>query len=149
MKKKITVLFFLVTTVVVSCNKGNNTDNSSQQQPSIRIDDISLNEGSSGTTNFEFTVTLSNAYSKVVGVHYSTIDGTAKSGEDYTAVSDQVVTFQPGKTQKKIVINVVADDIKEGDDTFSVRLSSPENATLLRQSAVGTIRNDDSKVHST
>lgn len=70
----------------------------------------------------------------------------AKSGEDYVTANNQVATFQANETQRKISINIVADDIKEGDETFSVRLSFPENGTLIRQTAVGIIRNDDSKV---
>ncbi len=146
MKKVTLVLFFTVITAALSCKKGSGTNSPAQQQPTISIADNSLNEGSSGNTNFEFTISLSNAYSKAVSVHYSTIDGTAKSGQDYVAVSDQVIIFQPNETQKKISVTVVGDDIKEGDETFSVRLSSPENGTLIRQTAVGTIRNDDTKV---
>ncbi len=142
MKKKITVLFCIVMTAALSCKKGGNDE----QKPSISIEDMTLSEGNAGTANFEFTVTLSNAYSKPVTMRYSTTDGTAKSGEDYVTANDQVATFQANETQKKISINIVADDFKEGDETFSVRLSAPENGTLIRQTAVGTIRNDDSKV---
>lgn len=72
MRKKITVLFFIVITAALSCKK----DDNDEQQPSISIEDMALNEGNSGTANFEFTITLSHAYSKPVGVHYSTADGT-------------------------------------------------------------------------
>lgn len=142
MKKQTAVWAFMIT-AALCCNKGSDPDST---PPSISIADISLNEGNSGSTNFEFTVTLSSAYPKAVSVHYNTVEGTAKSAEDFVAVSDQVSTFQPNETQKKIIIPVVADDIKEGDETFSVRLSSAENGTLIRSTAVGTIRNDDSKV---
>ncbi|MBE7169274.1 MAG: family 16 glycosylhydrolase [Williamsia sp.] len=144
MKKLKAGLVFAAVTAALCCGKGNDADK--QPLPAISIADRSMNEGNGGTTSMEFTVTLSNAYSAPVSVRYSTIDGTAKSGEDYTSVSSQLCTWQPGETQKKIAVSVVADDVKEGDDTFSVRLSSPENGTLIRQTAVGTIRNDDSKV---
>ena len=77
MKKLTAILFFTVITAALSCNKGNGTNSTPQQQPTISIADNSLNEGSSGNANFEFTISLSNDYSKAVSVHYSTIDGTA------------------------------------------------------------------------
>lgn len=144
MKKPVRVLLFIMIAATLRCGKG--SDSGTTAQPTISIADISLNEGNAGSTDFEFTVTLSNAYSKAVSVHYSTVEGTAKAGEDFVAQNDQVSTFQPNETQKKISIRVVADDLKEGDETFSVRLSAPENATLIRQTATGTIRNDDTKV---
>src|SRR5205823_9760029 len=52
------------------------------------------------TTQFVFTVTLSNAYDQAVTVNFATIDGTATVGDhDYQAKSG-MLTFAPGETSK-------------------------------------------------
>src|SRR5256885_12852996 len=49
--------------------------------PSLSINNVTVTEGNSGTTNANFTVTLSAASSKTVTVNYATADGTARSEE--------------------------------------------------------------------
>ena len=132
--------------LLLSCKKSGGGDPQPvPTDPSISIADVNMFEGNSGTTTFQFSVTLSKASSKTVSVDYSTVDGTAKSGEDYTAVSNQTISFQPNETSKTISISAMTDDIEEGDDQFDVVLSNPTNATIDKSTAVGTIRNDDSK----
>src|SRR5204863_6808745 len=56
-------------------------------QPTISINDVSHNEGNSGTTSYDFTVSLSNASSQTITVHYSTADNTATVADaDYIAI---------------------------------------------------------------
>src|SRR5439155_18175901 len=62
--------------------------------PTLSINNAAaVNEG--GTAHF--TVTLSPASGQTVTVNYSTSDGTAKVGSDYTSKSD-TLTFAPGAT---------------------------------------------------
>jgi len=91
-------------------------------------------------------LTLDHASSKPVTVNYSTVDGTAKAGADYTAVNGQLLTFQANETEKRIQITVVADDIREADETFMVRISNPVNVNLLKETCVVTLKNDDTKI---
>lgn len=131
--------------LLFSCGKGGEGNTTQpQNDPQIAISDVNLFEGSSGTTVFPFTVTLDHASSKTVTVYYSTVEGSAGSN-DYTAVSNQLLTFQPNETSKTINISVTADDIEEGDEQFSVVLSTPTNASVAKSTAVATIRNDDTK----
>src|SRR5258708_9406770 len=51
-------------------------------QPTISINDVSHNEGNSGTTSYAFTVSLSNASYQTVTVAYTTTDGTATTTSD-------------------------------------------------------------------
>jgi beta-glucanase (GH16 family) len=139
-------IFPFISFVLLSCKKsGGDNSRPTSTGPSISISDVSMPEGNSGTSTFQFTVTLSTVSSKTVSVNYSTIDGTAKSGDDYTAVSNQTLNFQPSETSKTISISIMTDDIEEGDDQFTVVLSNPTNASLVKSTGVGTIRNDDSK----
>ncbi len=108
----------------------------------LAIDDVSKNEGRSGTTNFTFTVTRSGSTLATTTVHYATADGTAVVGTDYNAASG-TLTFAPGVVTQTIVVGVKGDRTTEGNETFLVRLSDVTNATLTDGEGMGTIVNDD------
>src|SRR5262249_1724252 len=127
-----TMIKFIPCLIIVSlaCGKGSG-GSGSDVTPGMNFDDISIMEGNGGTGTAEITLKLSQATSKEVKVTYSTVEGTAKAGSDFTAATAQTVTFKANETEKKIVISVVADDIREGDETFQVRVESPVNVNLL------------------
>jgi aryl-phospho-beta-D-glucosidase BglC (GH1 family) len=110
--------------------------------PSISIANASVAEGNSGTSNASFTVTLSNASTTPVTVGYSTSNGTATAGTDYTAASG-TLTFAPGTTSQTVTVKVIGDTTVESDETFNVTLSNPTGGTISKSTAVGTITNDD------
>jgi len=110
--------------------------------PSISIADTSANEGNVGIKPRMFAVTLSEPTTIAVSVHYSTLDGTATAGEDYTAV-DGTLVFAPGETAKTVRVNIIGDRKTEPDETFTVVLSKPSHGILGDDSATGLIRNDD------
>lgn len=110
--------------------------------PTLSIDDVSQAEGNSGATNFTFNVTLSAPSASAVSVNYSTADGTALAGSDYSAESG-AITFAAGQTSRQIVVPVLGDTKPEANETFVVKLANPVGATLARPQAVGTIVNDD------
>ena len=112
--------------------------------PTVSIADALLTEGNTGTTPATFTVTLSAASGQTVSVHYQTNDGSASAGSDYTAVADTTLTFTPGETSKDVSVDVVGDTTIEPNETFSVVLSQPTNATLgAPATGTATIQNDD------
>ena len=101
------------------------------------------NEGNSGTTNFVFTVTLSAASASTVTVDYTTVDGSATAPSDYTAQSG-TLTFLAGQTSQSITVLVKGDTTVETNETFTVNLSNPTNATIAGTGiGTGTINNDD------
>lgn len=117
-------------------------DNATIPPPSVSIGNVSLSEGNSGTKTARFTVTLSAAASSPVSVVYSTANGTAIAGSDYTANSG-ALTFAPGEVSKFIDIIITGDTQVEADETFLVRLTSATGATIATAQATGTIVNDD------
>ncbi|MFD2920819.1 family 16 glycosylhydrolase [Terrimonas rubra] len=145
------ILSVLSLVLLISCSKGGSGGGGETPTPApqISITDLSLFEGNGGTTTFPVEVKLSNKSSKEVKVQYSTNEGFAKAGEDYTAVTNQTLTFAPNETTKTINITIVADLIKEGDDDFTVQLSAPVNATISKADAKVIIRNDDTKISFT
>ena len=110
--------------------------------PTISIADAAVREGDSGTTNAVFPVTLSKMPAVNVIVSYSTTPGTANSTNDYTPRFGSL-TFPPGTTNLTIEVPVKGNTVNEPDETFTVTLGGPINATLARAVATGTILNDD------
>jgi Tol biopolymer transport system component len=112
--------------------------------PSLRINDVSLLEGNSGTTPFTFTVTLSAPSTQTVTVDYATADGTALAAADFDYVATSgTLTFIPGVTTQTITVLVNGDTLNEADETFFVNLRNATNATIAHSPGVGTILNDD------
>ena len=95
-----------------------------------------------GTASFR--VALSHASSQTVAVTVVTSDGTATSGDDYTAVNRRV-TFQPSYTLMSVTVPIIDDTRDEPDETFMLQMSAPSaNAELSTTSdAEATIRDDD------
>jgi hypothetical protein len=118
--------------------------------PQVRIDDVTMNEGDTGSKDFVFTLTLTDplgtplATSQPVTVPWSTQDDTATTADlDYQGVVGGLVTFSPGETTQTLAVTVYGDLKLEGDETFFVNLGSPTNATLADSQGLGTILNDD------
>lgn len=130
----------------IACSKKGGSGNGSEQVPSISIEDVTTTEGNEAVKQFQFTIVLNRSYSKAITLYYSTIDGSAKSGTDYTAVNNELITIQSGETKKTLSVAVVGDDIKEGSETFVVRLSNPSVGFLVRESGFATIQDDDVRI---
>ena len=77
-----------------------------------------------------------------LSVDYATSDLTATAGDDFTALSG-TLTFAAGVSTATILIPLVDDSIDELDETFSVGLSNPVNATLAVATATATIQDND------
>jgi autotransporter-associated beta strand protein len=110
--------------------------------PSVSIADASVTEGNGGTTNAVFTVSLSDASVSTITVLATTADGTALAGQDYQA-TQQTITFTPGQISQHFSVPILGDRDIESDETFTVRLTSPTNATIGKAPATGTILDDD------
>jgi uncharacterized repeat protein (TIGR01451 family) len=111
--------------------------------PSLAIDDVTLNEGPSGATNYaEFTVRLSAPSGLTVSVGFSTADRTAAAPSDYLTTFG-TLSFPSGITQRTIRVPVLGDNRFEPAETFAVGLSNSVGAFLSRPVGIGTIRDDD------
>src|SRR5262249_22304527 len=74
------------------------------------------------------------------GANYSTANGTALAGSDYTAVSG-TLTFAPGETTKTIIVQALDDTLFEPSETFTVTLSNPSSGVTISDGlAAGTIQ---------
>ena len=131
-----------VTNAVVVDGQGVGTVINDDPLPSLSINDVTVTEGNSGTTNAVFTVTLSAASGQTVSVNYASADGTATQPADYTSTSGSL-TFTPGQTTRTITVPVIGETVPEANETFFINLSGAINATISDNQGVGTITNDD------
>jgi hypothetical protein len=110
-------------------------------QFSSASDNINENGGS-----VTLEVTRTNGSYGIVTLDYTTVDGTATDGEDYTATNGTLSWADGETTSQSITINITDDDIFENDESFQVILSNPTgNASIgTPNQATITIVNEDS-----
>ena len=114
--------------------------------PTLSISDGSAEEGD----EVYFQVTLSKPVAHEVSFTYRTESGTldgqnygsASQSEDYPFSSNNA-TIYPGGERFEIWIPTFDDAHDEGDETFTVILYYPENATIDDGEGTGTIENSD------
>lgn len=118
-----------------------------QRSPTLSINDVSLSERNSGTTAFNFTVTLSGAALSAFALDFASSDGTATAGASFQTVRSTLNSAgNHGETQTATV-QVIGDTMVEIDQTLLVTLSNLlGNADVVIGDGVGTrtISNDDS-----
>ena len=112
--------------------------------PTLSINDISFTEGDAGSKFVFFTVTSSASSNLTVSVDFATADNTASSPSDYLAATGSI-TFVPGQVIRTIFVTINSDVSFEPDESFTITLSSPVNATLNDSQGAGTILNDDAE----
>jgi hypothetical protein len=126
------------------------TDNSStvtitddDQAPTISLAQSTYTQTENGG-QVNLVVSLSGPSNLGTSVSYQTSDGTAVAGQDYTA-SNGTINIPAGNSSDNITISLTDDSDVEIGETFSVIISSPNNATLgaITTSQV-TITDDES-----
>ena len=77
-----------------------------------------------GSETSAYTVSLSGgAPTADLTVNYSTADGTAEAGSDYTAKSGTLIFTSANHADKTFTVQTTADTLGEGDETFTVATS--------------------------
>ena len=115
--------------------------------PALSIADVAAAEGDSGERTVFFTVSLSTpSATPVVAdwavMHQSTNDGDVKR-------KTGSVTIAPGDLVTTMQVVTYPDTTVEPDETYTVTLSNPVNATIAAAQAIGTVLNDDPGVGTT
>jgi Ca2+-binding RTX toxin-like protein len=112
--------------------------------PNINIVGSSAVEGLA-PNKLTFTISLSEPLTSALTLNYSTSNGTAISGKDYTAITGSI-SFAAGDTVKTITVAILNDDISEVDKNLFVNVFIPKSTTfnpgttdLLAATVAGTI----------
>ena len=110
------------------------------------VNNVSQNEGNSGTTPFVFTVSrlLPPVPGDTATVVYTTMDGTATIADNDYVATNGTLTFSPTDMTETVTVLVNGDTKDEPDETFKLVLSNPSSgATVSGSPGIGTIVNDD------
>ncbi len=110
------------------------------QYTGVRVQGETAPEGA--TEQLAFAVMLRPAASEQVSVEYTTSDGTATAGADYVADSGTLI-FEPGDTEKVVLVQLKDDDVVEGDETVTLTLSNPSGAAFVVGTATGLIKDSN------
>jgi subtilisin-like proprotein convertase family protein len=108
----------------------------------ISSDPVTVNEGTGGTTNAVFTITLNPPATGPVSVSYATADDTAIAGGDYTATAG-TVNFVKGESSKTVSVPVNPDLLDEPTERFFLNLSNAIGAPLVTSQTSALINDDD------
>jgi Ricin-type beta-trefoil lectin domain-like/Calx-beta domain/HYR domain/Secretion system C-terminal sorting domain len=115
-----------------ACSNGGGT-------PTISINDVTVNENA-GTATLQ--ICASAAATSPITVQYSTSNGTALSGADYTAASS-TATIPAGQTCVSVTFPIVDDATNEPTEAFNVTLSNASGATINDGAGTVTILDND------
>jgi hypothetical protein len=110
--------------------------------PIVSVNDVSKAEGTGGLTPFTFTAKLSAPSATTIKVDAVAQSGTALVPEDLTG-GPVTLSFGPGVTSRTYSPQINGDGKVEANETFTVNLSHPVNATLGDSVGAGKIVNDD------
>src|SRR5438128_806051 len=121
----------------------NNNDDSDQY-------DIASNTGLQNGCPITFTVTLTNLYALALHDALPILDGTATTGDsDYTAVSNQTLSFAAGVTTQTFTVAPTADSKVEANETFTFSQSGLNNGSRAVATAgngrAATTNDEDSR----
>jgi len=108
---------------------------------------FTVNEGN-GTTQAQFQVSVEGSSVIPIRVSYATAPGTATGGTCGTGGADfgtttGTLTIPLGQPAGTFTIPICGNIVFEPSETFEIRLSNPQNATLGNSVSVVTIANDD------
>ena len=92
-----------------------------------------------------FTVTKTGSTSLPATVSFTTQDGSAVAGSDYSPASG-TLTFAAGETTKQVTVSITNDAIYEGAQDFNLVISNPVNAKLGDDIQKVTIKDDGTGV---
>lgn len=107
-------------------------------EPNLTVADVTVDEGQP----LVFTITASSVYVNPITVEYSTEDVSAESPSDYTPVSGTVI-IPSGQKNVTVTVPTIQDGFYSLSKTLNFKLSNSTNSTILRENAVGIIRNID------
>ncbi len=132
---------------------GTNTsgDSFAKNETTISVVDQSILETNQGTTTFIFIVSLTHgsmflSSTPEYKVDYTTEDGSALAGQDYLSTSGTLTFKDSENFIQAIEVTVLGDTDFESDETFFLKLSNPQGATLAKAEAIGTIVDDDGPI---
>jgi hypothetical protein len=131
----------MAATLVLGASAG-----AAQAAPTWSVDDATVAEGDSGTTQVTFTITTTGlGLLGSASIDYATADATATAPGDYAATTGTatVSNLLGGSGSTTVKVDVNGDTTPERDETFQLLLGNPSDGTIQDGSGQATILNDD------
>lgn len=130
-------------TVTRNRGRGEIADNDKENLPlELTLHNRLENEGDSNWV-LNFTARLNQDAPRDIQVNYTTQDSSAIAGSDYIA-SSGTITISAGSRDGYIPITVIGDlDPEENREQFKVKITSISEGEIVRDTATGTIYDDD------
>jgi uncharacterized repeat protein (TIGR01451 family)/CSLREA domain-containing protein len=145
-------VFTNTATITTTMAEQNPADNHHQVPLGAVVPRVQFSDGAydvsegGGATVITVTLDAPNVYAGVT-VSYTTTDGTAVAGEDYTATGGSV-TIPAGSTYVTFSVTIADDQVDEAAETVLLSLSDPSGGALDAPSdATLTILDNDSRVY--
>jgi uncharacterized protein YkwD len=111
--------------------------------PDMFVEDARVIEGDDGTTDMIFTVQLSEAARQPVEINYATVAGSAVENFDYQPIENGTLILAADQTTAEIIVKINADYDAKIDRDLTLVISSATNVHLVKDTAIGTILDDD------
>lgn len=106
------------------------------EMPRLLVNDITVVEGFDQSALVTFTVDKPSPHQ--ITVEYATISASATSELDFVTMTGTLV-IPANTTSVNIEVPILADNLEEEDETFSIKLTHPCNAFLAKDEGVVTI----------
>jgi subtilisin-like proprotein convertase family protein len=111
----------------------------------INIGDVVVALPESGQQVVNVPILLTTASPVPITFQVDTSDGSATTADhDYAAISDQIFTIPANTTKFSIPVTIFGRSFFEGDKSFVVTITNPQNATVNKAQATVTIIDGDS-----
>jgi hypothetical protein len=125
--------------------RGTVTINDDDAAPTLTADNggCTVTEGNSGSINCAFVLRLSAVSGKAVNFNTATTGGTASTGTDFTSHAGSARSIAAGQSTLTVNVPVLGDTLDEDDETFTLSVTSVQNATPGSLNATGTITDND------
>jgi len=115
--------------------QGTLTITNDDQPVKLRLSSATYNGTEGGTVNI--VVERENGLDQTISVRLYTQDGSARAGQDYSAVSRNLV-FGPDETSQTVSISITDDLLAEPQETFTVYLQGSGGGTATKKKKGGS-----------
>jgi beta-glucanase (GH16 family) len=104
-------------------------------------------EGNEGTTVAQLNITSSGPIEVPLEINFSTSDGTAKSGMDFTAVDNGSFFLPAGSSSGSIEIEILTDEVMEFNEIFTINITNSDDYQINTNKVTIRIIDDDDETY--
>jgi beta-glucanase (GH16 family) len=137
----IIILSLNILGLLLGCSKDNGEEKPSL--PNINVEDYSITRPSRDSS-IQLRVAVEGISTTNIILRYSTKNGSATAGVDFTEAIDRTLIIPPGAVEAFIPITIRRSNFNQAARSFEIVLVNVTNGIAARNAAVVTIRNNQS-----